>query len=53
LGYDIASEKKIQNDKDVNPAVLFPYTILEMIENFAAYGNPRENPKCFCSRPDY
>jgi hypothetical protein len=52
LGYDIAAEKKIQNDKDANPAALFPYTILEMIENLAAYGNARENPKCFCSRPD-
>jgi hypothetical protein len=52
LGYDIAAEKKIQNDKDANPAALFPYTILEMIENLAAYGNARENPKCFCSGPD-
>jgi hypothetical protein len=48
LGYDIAAEKKIQNDKDANPEALFPYTILEMIENLAAYGNPRGNPKCFC-----
>jgi hypothetical protein len=53
LGYDIAAEKKIQNDNAANLAVLFPNAILEMIENFAAYGNPRENPKCFCSRPDY
>jgi hypothetical protein len=53
LGYDIAAEKKIQNDKDADPAVLFPSNILEMIENFATYGNPRENPKCFCSRAAY
>jgi hypothetical protein len=53
LGYDIAAEKKIQNDKDANPEALFPYTFLEMIENLAAYGNPRGNPKCFCSGPDY
>jgi hypothetical protein len=52
LGYDIAAEKKIQNDMDANPAALFPYTILERIENLAAYGNARENPQCFCSRPD-
>jgi hypothetical protein len=45
LGYDIAAEKKIQNDKDADPAVLFPSNILEMIENFATYNNPRENPK--------
>ena len=53
LGYDIAAEKKIQNDKDTNPAVLFPPAILEMIENLAVDGNAREKPKCFCSRPDY
>jgi hypothetical protein len=53
LGYDIAAEKKVQNDKDANPAELFPYAILEMIENLAAYGNARENSKCYCSRSDY
>ena len=54
LGYDIASvSKKIQNDEDVNPAILIPYHILEMIENFADYISPNSNLKCFCSRPGY
>jgi|ERR671914_1551153 hypothetical protein len=54
LGYDIAEvSKKIQNGKDTNPAELIPYAILEKIENFTAYSNPKKNPKCFCSRPDY
>src|ERR671933_789565 len=52
LGYDIVS-KKIQNDKNTNPAELIPYAILEMIENFAVYGNHKGNLKCFCSKPDY
>src|SRR5919206_119931 len=48
LGYDIA--KEIHNDKkDTNPAELFPYDILEMIDNFAVRGNL----KCFCSKPGY
>ncbi len=53
LGYDIAAavSKKIQNGKDTNPAELIPYAILEKIENFTAYSNPKKNPKCFCSRP--
>ncbi len=55
LGYDIATEvsKKIQSDKNTNPAELIPHAILEKIENFTAYGNPKRNLKCFCSRPDY
>jgi hypothetical protein len=54
LGYDIAAgSKKIQNDKNTNPAELIPYAILEMIENFAVYGNHKGNLKCFCSKPDY
>jgi hypothetical protein len=57
LGYDIAeavSKKKIQNGKNnTNPAELIPYAILEKIENFTVYGNPKKNLKCFCSRPDY
>ncbi len=54
LGYDIAEvSKKIQNGKDTNPADLIPYAILEKIENFTAYSNPKKNIKCFCSRPDY
>ena len=54
LGYDIAAaSKKIQNDKNIDPAELFPYAILETIENFLVYGNPKKNIKCFCSRPDY
>jgi hypothetical protein len=54
LGYDIAAvSKKIQNGKNTNPAELIPYAILEKIENFTAYGNPKKNLKCFCSRPDY
>jgi hypothetical protein len=54
LGYDIAAvSKKIQNGKNTNPAELIPYAILEKIENFTAYGSPKKNLKCFCSRPDY
>ena len=58
LGYDIAAavivvSKKIQNDKNINPAELIPYDILEMIENFTAYSNPKNYLRCFCSRPDY
>jgi hypothetical protein len=54
LGYDIAAvSKKIQNGKNTNPAELIPYAILEKIENFTVYGNPKKNLKCFCSRPDY
>src|ERR687892_139686 len=54
LGYDIAAvAKKIQNGKNTNPAELIPYAILERIENFTVYGNPKKNLKCFCSRPDY
>jgi hypothetical protein len=56
LGYDIATlSKKVQNGKNnTNPAELIPYAILEKIDNFTAYGNPRKNLlKCFCSRPDY
>ncbi len=54
LGYDIAAmSKKIQNVEKTNPAELIPSAILEKIENFTAYGNPKKNLKCFCSRPDY
>ena len=60
LGYDIAAAptipNKIQNGgKNTNPAnELIPYDILEKIENFLAYTNPKKDlPKCFCSRPDY
>jgi hypothetical protein len=55
LGYDIAEvvSKKIQKDKDMDPAELIPYDILEMIENFTFYSNPKNYLRCFCSRPDY
>jgi hypothetical protein len=56
LGYDIAPavSKKIQNGKNnTNPAQLIPSAILEKIENFTAYGSPKKNLNCFCSRPDY
>jgi hypothetical protein len=54
LGYDIAVvSKKIQNDKDMDPVELIPYDILEMIENFTFYSNPKNYLRCFCSRPDY
>jgi len=56
LGYDIAAavSKKIQNGKNnTNPAELIPCAILEKIENFTVYSNPKKNLKCFCSRPDY
>jgi hypothetical protein len=55
LGYDIAAEvsKKIQNGKNTNSAELIPHAILEKIDNFTVYGNPKKNLKCFCSTPDY
>jgi hypothetical protein len=55
LGYDIAAvvSNKIQNDKNINPGELIPYDILEMIENFTVYNNPKNYLRCFCSRPDY
>jgi hypothetical protein len=54
LGYDIAAtSKKTQNGKNTYPAQLIPNAILEKIENFTAYSNPKKNTKCFCSRPDY
>jgi hypothetical protein len=54
LGYDIAAtSKKTQNGKNTYPAQLIPNAILEKIENFTAYSNPKKNIKCFCSRPDY
>jgi len=54
LGYDIAAaSKKIQNYKNINLAELIPDAILEIIENFFVYVNPKKNLKCFCSRPDY
>jgi hypothetical protein len=52
LGYDIGAAAA-ENDKDENPPELIPSTILEIIENFTVYGNPKENLRCFCSRPDY
>lgn len=43
LGYDIAAEsKKTQNDNNTNPRESIPYAILEMIENFTVYGNPKK-----------
>ena len=54
LGYDIAAEsKKTQNDNNTNPTESIPYAILEMIENFTVYGNPKKNLNCFCKRPYY
>ena len=54
LGYDIAAvSKEIQNGENSNPEELIPSAILEKIENFSAQDNPKKNPKCFCSRPDY
>jgi hypothetical protein len=54
LGYDIAAaSNKIQNGKNTNPAQLIPNAILEKIENFTAYSDPKKNIKCSCSRPDY
>ena len=50
LGYDMGGvSKKIRNNKSTNPAEFIPCSILEIIENFAVYGNL----KCFCSKPDY
>jgi hypothetical protein len=56
LGYDIAAaavSTKIQNGEIIDPAELIPYTILEKIESFTAYGNTKKDLRCFCSRPDY
>ena len=58
LGYDLAATTtipgNIYNCKNTNPADSIPYAILEKIENFTVYGNPKKGlPKCFCSRPDY
>jgi hypothetical protein len=54
LGYDIAAiSKKIQNGEKINPTEIIPSAILEKIDNFTVYGNPKKNLKCFCSRPDY
>ena len=55
LGYDIAAalSDKIQNGKNANPAELIPHAILEMIDNFTAYGNSKRDLKCSCSKPDY
>ena len=54
LGYDIAAiSKRIQNGEKTNPTEIIPSAILEKIDNFIVYGNPKKNLKCFCSRPDY
>jgi hypothetical protein len=39
--------------KNMNPAELIPYDILEMIENFTIQSSPENHLSCFCSRPDY
>jgi hypothetical protein len=54
LGYDIATtSKKGQNEKNMDPAELIPYDILEMMENFTTQSSPENHLSCFCSRPDY
>jgi hypothetical protein len=54
LGYDIAAiSKRIQNGEKTNHKEIIPSAILEKIDNFIVYGNPKKNLKCFCSRPDY
>jgi hypothetical protein len=54
LGYDIvAVSKKIQSYENKNLAELIPDAILEMIENFSVYVNPKKDLKCSCSRPEY
>jgi hypothetical protein len=57
LGYDLAAATipgNIYNGKNTDPVDSIPYAILEKIENFTVYGNPKKGlPKCFCSRPDY
>jgi hypothetical protein len=54
LGYDIATVwKKIQSGENTNSAELIPSAILQKIENFTMYRNPKKSLKCFCSRPDY
>jgi hypothetical protein len=53
FGYDIATASTTQTDKNANPAELIPHAILEMIDNFTAYGNSKRDLKCSCSKPDY
>ena len=54
LGYDIATaSNKGQNEKNMLPAELIPYDILEMIENFTIQSSPENHLSCFCSRPEY
>jgi hypothetical protein len=54
LGYDIAtaSEESL-DEKNMNPAELIPYDILEMIESFTIQSDPENHLICFCSKPDY
>jgi hypothetical protein len=46
-----ALSDKIQNGKNANPAELIPYAILEKIENFTAYGNPKKKLNVFVQDP--
>ena len=54
LGYDIATaSKKSQSNKNMSPAELIPYDILDMIDDITFRSNPENQLRCFCSRPDY
>jgi hypothetical protein len=54
LGYDISAVgKKIQSSENTNSVELIPFAILEKIENFTEYSNPKKDLRSFCSRPDY
>ena len=48
LGYDIAAiSKKIQNGEKINPTEIIPSAILEKIDNFTVYGNPKKISSVF------
>jgi hypothetical protein len=54
LGYDIAkASEESPDEKNMNPAELIPYDILEMIESFTIQSDPENRLICFCSKPDY
>ncbi len=48
LGYDIAAiSKRIQNGEKTNPTEIIPSAILEKIDNFIVYGNPKKKSQVF------
>ena len=60
LGLDMSRRKtttaanEVQNGKNNINIELIPSDTLDMVENFAPYGDTRKFPtKCLCSKPDY